>query len=175
MANGLVIFGTSNYSNPSWVSEPEVRGTWSLIQTCLLTLGLCVFSAIHPNVFHRGSPSWWKFLLRLKWLVIALVAPEFIVFNAWSERRQAVRIGRLLRHRAGQGEAKKCPFSGWFSYKAKNALADPESIVSGSSDNETIHPTSSGGSSTLPSQVSAMFGVQRSCWREAKVNSKPEN
>ncbi|KAK0712523.1 hypothetical protein B0T26DRAFT_649520, partial [Lasiosphaeria miniovina] len=111
-SRGLPIFGTSNYTTPRWVPEPNSRGTWSLIQSCLLTLGLCVFSAIHPNVFHRGSRLWTRWLVRFKWLVAALIAPEFIVFNAWSQRRHAARITRQLRRRASQPEdGKRGPLS----------------------------------------------------------------
>jgi hypothetical protein len=39
-AMGLPIFGTSNYSNPRWISEPNSRGTWGLLQTRLITLGV---------------------------------------------------------------------------------------------------------------------------------------
>jgi len=34
----------------AWVSEPDGRGTWGLIQTCLLTLFLCIYSAVHLNI-----------------------------------------------------------------------------------------------------------------------------
>lgn len=98
------IFGASNFTIPTWVENPETRGTWDLIQTCVLTLGICVYSALHLNVFHRQSAWWGRWLIRCKWMVVALLAPEFIVFNAWSQRRQASRIAHLLRRRSGQVE-----------------------------------------------------------------------
>lgn len=101
---GLAIFGTSNYSDPHWTPDPNTRGTWSLIQTCVITLGLCVYSALHLNVFHHQCRWWMRGLIRCKWMVIALLAPEFIVYNAWSQRRQAVRTAKLLRKRSGQEE-----------------------------------------------------------------------
>lgn len=36
--------------------------------------------------------------------MVALLAPEFVVFNAWSQRRQAVRFARMLWRRSGQEE-----------------------------------------------------------------------
>lgn len=101
---GLPIFGASNYTRPQFVPEPIGRGTWGLVQSCLFTLGLCVYSAIHVNVFHRECRWWTRALIRCKWLVVALLAPEFIVFNAWSQRRQALRIAHALRKRSGQVE-----------------------------------------------------------------------
>ena len=41
-------------------------------------------------------------LVKAKWVVIALVAPEFVVFNAWSQRRHALRVAKVLRRRSGQ-------------------------------------------------------------------------
>lgn len=101
---GLPIFGESNYSNPQWVNEPNNRGTYGLLQTCILTLGLCVYSAIHLNVFHKECGWWMRAFICTKWIIVALLAPEFVVLNAWSQRRQAVRIAQLLRRRAGQDE-----------------------------------------------------------------------
>ncbi|KAK3377234.1 hypothetical protein B0T24DRAFT_592848 [Lasiosphaeria ovina] len=130
-SQGLPIFGTSNYTTPRWVPEPNSRGTWSLIQSCLLTLGLCVFSAIHPNVFHRESRWWTRWLVRFKWLVAALIAPEFIVFNAWSQRRHAARIARQLRRRAGQPEhGKRGPLSRWWhALTTRNKPAAASNVV----------------------------------------------
>lgn len=123
---GLPLFGTSNYSDPQWMPEPNSRGTWGLVQTCLLTLGLCVYSAIHLNVFHRECRWWTRALIRLKWLVVALLAPEFIVYNAWSQRRQAVRIARMLRRRCGQEEP-VAPISAlWARLWSKAGTSDPE-------------------------------------------------
>ena len=123
---GLDIFGTSNYSNPQWIPEPNGRGTWGLIQTCLLTLGLCVYSAIHLNVFHRQCRWWTRLSIRLKWLVVALLAPEFIVYNAWSQRRQAVRIARMLRRRCGQKEPVPLILNLWTYLWPRARITDPE-------------------------------------------------
>ena len=123
---GLDIFGTSNYSNPQWIPEPNGRGTWGLIQTCLLTLGLCVYSAIHLNIFHRQCRWWTRLLIRLKWLVVALLAPEFIVYNAWSQRRQAVRIARMLRRRCGQKEPVPLIMNLWTYLWPRARIIDPE-------------------------------------------------
>ncbi|XHG04800.1 hypothetical protein AWENTII_008052 [Aspergillus wentii] len=100
----MTIFGTSNYTNSQWIPNPNNRGTWDLIQTCIITLGLCVYSALHLNVFDHQCPWWHRWLIRFKWMVIALLAPEFIVYNAWFQHRQASRIAQVLRRRSGQTE-----------------------------------------------------------------------
>lgn len=123
---GLPVFGISNYSNPQWIPEPNNRGTWGLVQSCLLTLGLCVYSAIHLNVFHRECSWWTRYLIRCKWLVVALLAPEAIVFNAWSQRRQAVRLARVLRRRSGQEEPVSCFLSIWNKIWSRTRIVDQE-------------------------------------------------
>ncbi len=92
---GLPVFG--NYSNPQWIAEPNGRETWGLVPSCLLTLGLSVYSAIHLNVFHRDCGWWARGFIRCRLLVVAQLAPEFIVFKTRVQRRQAVRIARMFR------------------------------------------------------------------------------
>jgi hypothetical protein len=123
---GLTIFGTSDFSNATWVPEKNTRGTWNLIQTCLITLGLCVYSAVHLNCFQQGCSYWIKALVRAKWLLVALLAPEFIVFNAWSQRRQAVRLTKLLNRRSGQPEHVSILKRLWKRYKPHNGPKDEE-------------------------------------------------
>ncbi|KAJ5774279.1 hypothetical protein N7457_009175 [Penicillium paradoxum] len=101
---GLPIFGTSNYTTPQWTHDPPTRGTSGLLLSCLTTLVLCVYSALHLNVFDRQCEWWMRCLIKTKWVLIALLAPEFVVYNAWSQRRQALRIAQLLRRRSGQHE-----------------------------------------------------------------------
>jgi len=123
---GLPIFGTSNYTSPRWVPDPNTRGTWGLVQTCVLTLGLCVYSAFHLNVFHLQCKWWVQLLVRAKWLLVALLAPEFIVFNAWAQRRQAVRIAKVLRKRSGQEEVGSCITRLYNHFRKKSKLLDRE-------------------------------------------------
>ncbi|XPS70735.1 hypothetical protein M3J09_002937 [Ascochyta lentis] len=123
---GLPIFGTSDFSNAAWISGKSTRGTWNLIQTCVITLGLCVYSAVHLNCFQRGCSYWMKIVVRGKWLLVALLAPEFIVFNAWSQRRQAVRLARMMRKRSGQEEPKSWAGRFWEWTRMASPVKDEE-------------------------------------------------
>ncbi len=38
-----------------WIPEPNTRGTWSLLYSCIFTLALCVYSAIHLNIPAREN------------------------------------------------------------------------------------------------------------------------
>jgi len=42
-------------STVGWVSDPNGRGTLSLIISCVVTFTLCVWSALHVNVPVHGS------------------------------------------------------------------------------------------------------------------------
>ena len=81
---------------PPWVPDPDNRGTWSLLYSCVFTLVLCVWTAIHLNVpsCHESKISQW--LRKLKWVLLAIIAPEFGVHTACEQYYQAKDlIGRL--------------------------------------------------------------------------------
>ena len=44
---------------PPWVPDPDNRGTWSLLYSCVFTLVLCVWTAIHLNIpsYHESQLS----------------------------------------------------------------------------------------------------------------------
>ena len=96
----LPIFG-SNTAAAHWQPDPDGRGTSSLLQTCLITLGLCIYSAIHLNIPRHRASKKDKALAKFTWLVIALFAPEFVVFTAWTQRRDAIAILAALRKAHG--------------------------------------------------------------------------
>ena len=65
---------------PPWVSDPNNRGTWSLLYSCTFTLALCVWTAIHP-LSQR--------LRKAKWGLLAILAAELGVYTAWEQYPQA--------------------------------------------------------------------------------------
>ena len=72
-----------------WVSDPAGRGTFSLISSCLLTLGLCVWSAMHLNIPPHDESHAQSWLRNIKWGVIGIFAPELVVFAAWRQYNSA--------------------------------------------------------------------------------------
>ncbi|KAF8252558.1 hypothetical protein K440DRAFT_657783 [Wilcoxina mikolae CBS 423.85] len=76
---------------PSWVPEPQYRGTWGIIYSCTLTLILTVYKSLHLNVpAHLDS---YRYYLRgIKWAAIALVAPEFVLNYAFVQWHEAIRL-----------------------------------------------------------------------------------
>ena len=79
---------------PPWVPDPDNRGTWSLLYSCVFTLVLCVWTAIHLNVpsYHESQLGQW--LRKLKWVLLAIIAPKFGVYTAcelYFEAKQLIR------------------------------------------------------------------------------------
>jgi hypothetical protein len=70
---------------PLWVDDPSGRGTWSLLSSCTFTLGICVWNSIHLNLPSQGERSWVRWARKVKWLFIAILAPEFILVIAFQQ------------------------------------------------------------------------------------------
>ncbi|KAN0076544.1 hypothetical protein V8E54_006686 [Elaphomyces granulatus] len=65
-----------------WISEPSGRGTASVLYTCLITIFLCVWSAMHINIPERNKSKTESFFYKVKIAVLAIIAPEFVFLNA---------------------------------------------------------------------------------------------
>lgn len=91
-------------TEPAYVPGPSGRGTIGLLTTCLLTLFICVWTAIHLNVFPQNA-SWLRRLVhKLGWALLALFAPEVVVWRAISQWESA--RGLANRHNEIMKEAK---------------------------------------------------------------------
>ena len=76
-----IVFGNGT-DLVDWKSVPKTRGTLDILLTCIITILLCVWTAIHLNV--PPPRSFWRPIFRkLGWLILALLAPEMIVYTAW--------------------------------------------------------------------------------------------
>lgn len=81
---------------PLWVSAPQFRGTMAILQSCILTLVACIYTAIHLNVPVRVD--WLSLLVtKARWVLIALFAPEIVLFSAASQFRDAWKFRNALR------------------------------------------------------------------------------
>src|SRR5436190_16154227 len=86
------VFGNATHT-VSWRPNPTTRGTSNILQSCLITTSLCVWTAVHLNIPEHDDP---KFLLisyqtwrKLGWLILGLLAPEMLVYTAWYQRSEA--------------------------------------------------------------------------------------
>jgi hypothetical protein len=68
--------GVTNHTL-SWRPEPTTRGTFGLLSSCITTIVLCVWTAVHLNIPEHGRTSRhvWR---KLKWVIIGLTAPEIV-------------------------------------------------------------------------------------------------
>ena len=83
-----------------YVSDPSGRGTASLVISCLLTLVLCVWSALHLNVPQKSDTTVQKLLVNVRWIITGVYAPELVVFTAWRQWCSARLLSDLV---ASQG------------------------------------------------------------------------
>ncbi|VBB81964.1 Putative protein of unknown function [Podospora comata] len=93
-----------------WQPEPNGRGTFSLVFSCVVTLTLCVFSALHLNVppeSHSNSLRL-QFLDKAKWVIYGIFAPEVVVATAAAQFIVATWLkGQIeidVKSRGGNGQ-----------------------------------------------------------------------
>ena len=83
-----------------WVSDPNGRGTVSLVTTCVLTLGVCVWSAMHLNIPPDGESAWKFWLRNIKWGLAGVFGPELVLFIAWKQYLSAKAIAKKSKELA---------------------------------------------------------------------------
>lgn len=66
---------TSSPLRTTWQPEPTLRGTFSIISTCLATLAICLWSSVHVDIPTRGRAIR-KAAKKCGWLLGGLLAPE---------------------------------------------------------------------------------------------------
>ena len=69
----------------AWYSAPNYRGTWDLIVSCVLTLVICVWSALHLNVPVETSKLRERNIRRVRWILLGVFAPEVVVSTAFAQ------------------------------------------------------------------------------------------
>ena len=72
--------------NKGWTAGPPVRGSFDILWTCLATLALCAWTAVHPNILPVPSASR-TMIQRLGMMIVAILFPEFIISAAWRQWR----------------------------------------------------------------------------------------
>ncbi|RGP63631.1 hypothetical protein FLONG3_9844 [Fusarium longipes] len=91
---------------PAWVGSPNVRGTMDILQSCILTLVACIYTALHLDVPKKTT---WQYLLwdKLRWVLVTLFAPEVTVYIAAVQLRHAWMLkSTLLKIRKEKQESR---------------------------------------------------------------------
>ena len=76
-----------------WVSQPNTRGTMDIIWSCASTIFICVWVMLHLNIPAEKDGEVTRFLRKLKWFVLALLAPELLMLFAggqWASAKRSV-------------------------------------------------------------------------------------
>lgn len=89
---------TTVLPSAEWHPEPLTRGTFSILSSCLITMSLCIWTSLHLNIpTHKKTRS--QFYRKLGWMLLGLLAPELVVWNAWEQRKQAKKISALMQRK----------------------------------------------------------------------------
>ncbi|KAF2185266.1 hypothetical protein K469DRAFT_708051 [Zopfia rhizophila CBS 207.26] len=84
-----------------WVSQPQGRGTFDIILSCLTTTFLCSWSALCLNVPEPGTTRWGFLRYKLRWQLFTVFFPEMIMAMAaeqWESANQSVAAFAKLGH-----------------------------------------------------------------------------
>lgn len=87
---------TNRTHEPTFVNEPPGRGTIGLVVSCVLTLVLCVWTAMHVDVLDRPLP-FRRLANKTTWVMVGLFAPEIILATAYIEWGLARKLLRVMQ------------------------------------------------------------------------------
>lgn len=80
-----------------WKPVPSHRGTYNILSTCFVTLGLCIWTMIHLNIPEYRA-SWRRQVWRkLGWMALGFIAPELVAFTAFQQHTAARSLTRQMR------------------------------------------------------------------------------
>ena len=97
---------TSDEEYVAWQSQPNVRGTWDILLNCVVTMSLCIWTALHLNLPVSEDYKEARWVVRLwqnciirqvRWVIMGLFAPELVVYMAWTQRKRVYEMNRLVR------------------------------------------------------------------------------
>jgi hypothetical protein len=56
-----------------------------------------VYTALHVNIPPEKATKLQKAMTKVKWVLIGMFAPELVVFVAWCQRQQALKLSKDLQ------------------------------------------------------------------------------
>ena len=74
-----------------FVQEPDGRGTFSILWSCIAVLFLNTWTVLHLNVPPENRSAWRNFLHKTKWWIICAMCADGLCVNAYSQWRSARR------------------------------------------------------------------------------------
>jgi len=98
----MIDFGAAR-NESLWHAEPTLRGTYSIISECMVTLVLCVWTAVHLNIPEHGK-SGAQSRRKILWILVGIFVPELVVWIAWDQNREARALHSEVKRALGQKE-----------------------------------------------------------------------
>ncbi|KIW97414.1 uncharacterized protein Z519_02807 [Cladophialophora bantiana CBS 173.52] len=93
-----------------WMPGAQTRGTASILYSCIITISLCVYTALHLNVPPPGEKQRWHILRQAKWIVVGVFAPEMVLYSAWIQYREAKGLILDLAEESRRTEAVRAAY-----------------------------------------------------------------
>jgi hypothetical protein len=90
----ITLSNASDLQKQGWTSEPDGRGTASILWSCLSTLFICLWASLHLNVPAEKDTATTRFIKKLKWTCVSAVTPEYVSLVAgeqWADARKGTK------------------------------------------------------------------------------------
>ncbi|TGO78265.1 hypothetical protein BELL_0072g00060 [Botrytis elliptica] len=126
---------------PGWVSEPDGRGTWSLLYSCVGTLVACVYTAIHLNIPPTREKAYFGWARKAKWVMIALLAPEIVAYTAFEQ----YYLGRKFLKKLVSQEEQKVAYPSIYEKYSTDTIQTSNTTAKPNFDMVYAHYTMMGG------------------------------
>jgi hypothetical protein len=81
----------------SGISCQQFRTLPSIVYSCLLTMFACTWTAVHPNLPAPDDSKARVFGRRMKIVLVAILAPEYILFWALQQRKAAKELVKAAK------------------------------------------------------------------------------
>ncbi|KAK3401474.1 hypothetical protein B0T20DRAFT_115879 [Sordaria brevicollis] len=130
--NTLGEYKLSNVTTPHWEPEPTRRGTFGILSACIVTLGLCVWTALHLNLPRYDEGTLTVQMRKVGWLIIGLFSPEMIVYTAFIQWLEARRIVKTMNSGTGYSSTKASFWKTAFSWLGRLGKSTPDDIETSS-------------------------------------------
>lgn len=91
-----------NETLSGWTASPQGRGTFDIVLTCILTIILCCWTTVCPNVPALTDGRWAQFCDKFDLACIGLLGPEFLLGIALGQRSSASRSVQKFKQLKGK-------------------------------------------------------------------------
>jgi len=96
MAGNLSANGYHNVtSDQGWVPQPDRRGTFDILCSCSITIFLCCWTSVIPNIPARTDGAWDRFRDKLNLAGLGILGPDFLftlALGQWDSARRSVKV-----------------------------------------------------------------------------------